>query len=103
MLNKFYITFFITMLCVSSFSQEKKKLIVAQDTLPNYSYSTIQEFWTQMEDIFNDPNFSNANWGVLIQSLETGEYFYKRNEDKLFRPASNMKLFTTAAGLILLG
>ncbi|HSP87253.1 MAG TPA: D-alanyl-D-alanine carboxypeptidase/D-alanyl-D-alanine-endopeptidase, partial [Ignavibacteriaceae bacterium] len=32
-----------------------------------------------------------------------GEYFYKRNEDKLFRPASNMKLFTTAAGLILLG
>jgi D-alanyl-D-alanine carboxypeptidase/D-alanyl-D-alanine-endopeptidase (penicillin-binding protein 4) len=56
-----------------------------------------------MEDIFNDPNFSNANWGVLIQSLETGEYFYKRNEDKLFIPASNLKLFTTSAGLFLLG
>ncbi len=103
MLNKFYITFFTLIFIYSSFSQEENKLIVEIDTLPNYSYSTIQEFWVQMDDIFNDPNFSNANWGVLIQSLETGEYFYKRNEDKLFRPASNMKLFTTAAGLILLG
>jgi D-alanyl-D-alanine carboxypeptidase/D-alanyl-D-alanine-endopeptidase (penicillin-binding protein 4) len=33
----------------------------------------------------------------------TGEYLYKRNEDKLFMPASCLKLFTTAAGLILLG
>ena len=39
----------------------------------------------------------------MIQSLETGEYFYKRNEDKLLMPASDLKLFTTAAGLILLG
>ncbi|MHB9010944.1 MAG: D-alanyl-D-alanine carboxypeptidase/D-alanyl-D-alanine endopeptidase [Ignavibacteriaceae bacterium] len=73
------------------------------DTTPKYSYSTLQEFWSQMNDIFNDPNFSNAQWGVVIQSLETGEYFYKRNEDKLFLPASNLKLFTTAAGLTLLG
>jgi D-alanyl-D-alanine carboxypeptidase/D-alanyl-D-alanine-endopeptidase (penicillin-binding protein 4) len=56
-----------------------------------------------MEDIFNDVNFSNAFWGVVIQSLETGEYFYKRNEDRLFMPASNLKLFTSAAGLLLLG
>jgi len=100
--NKFFIPFLVIMFFISSFAQEKKNLIVSSDTLPNYSYSTISEFWAQMDDIFNDPNFSNANWGVLIQSLETGEYFYKRNEDKLFRPASNMKLVTTAAGLILL-
>ena len=103
MLNKFYFLFIVIIFFTSGFSQEKKNLIVSSDTLPNYSYSTIPEFWTQMDDIFNDPNFSNANWGVLIQSLETGEYFYRRNEDKLFHPASNMKLFTTAAGLILLG
>jgi serine-type D-Ala-D-Ala carboxypeptidase/endopeptidase (penicillin-binding protein 4) len=77
--------------------------VVAKDTIPKYSYTTITEFWAQMDDIFNDPNFSNANWGVLIQSLETGEYFYKRNENKLFMPASNLKLFTSAAGLVLLG
>jgi drug/metabolite transporter (DMT)-like permease len=55
-----------------------------------------------MDDMLNDPNFSHANWGVLIQSLETGEYFYKRNENKLFMPASNLKLFTSSAGLVLL-
>jgi D-alanyl-D-alanine carboxypeptidase/D-alanyl-D-alanine-endopeptidase (penicillin-binding protein 4) len=79
----------------------------AQDTTKNspqrYSYTTIPEFRDQLNDIFNDPNFSNAQWGVIIQSLETGEYFYKRNEDKLMMPASDLKLFTTAAGLILLG
>ncbi len=74
-----------------------------RDTIPQYSYGTIQEFWNQMDDIFNDPNFINANWGVLIQSLQTGEYFYKRNENKLFMPASNLKLFTTAGALEILG
>jgi serine-type D-Ala-D-Ala carboxypeptidase/endopeptidase (penicillin-binding protein 4) len=73
------------------------------DTLTLHTYSSIPEFWEQMDDIFNDPTFSNAHWGVVIQSLETGEYFYKRNEDKFFIPASNMKLFTSAAGLLLLG
>lgn len=76
---------------------------IGQDTVPKYSFSTIPEFWRDMDDLFNDPNFSNAQWGVVIQSLETGEFFYKRNENKLFIPASDLKLFTTAAGLVLLG
>jgi len=75
----------------------------AQDSLQVFKPSTIREFREQIDDIFNDANFSNANWGVVIQSLKTGEYFYKRNEDKLFIPASNLKLFTSAAGLLTLG
>ena len=78
----------------------------AQDTTSSnnrFDGTTLPEFRSQLDDIFNDPNFSNAQWGVMIQSLETGEYFYKRNEDKLLMPASDLKLFTTAAGLILLG
>src|SRR5690606_3313828 len=92
------VLFLILLFSVSALPQNTES-----DSIPKYSYSTISEFWTQMEDIFNDPNFSNANWGVIIQSLETGEYFYKRNEDKLFIPASTLKLFTTSAGLISLG
>lgn len=68
-----------------------------------YNSSRITEFWQQIDDIFNDPNFNSASWGVVIKSLETGEYLYKRNEDKLMVPASNLKLFTTSAGLMLLG
>lgn len=98
-LSSLTITFFV--LTSVNFSQDSLNIKI--DSLPKYSYSTIPQFWAQIDDIFNDPNFSNAHWGVTIQSLETGEYFYKRNEDKLFRPASNMKLFTTSAGLLLLG
>ncbi|MBZ0199166.1 MAG: D-alanyl-D-alanine carboxypeptidase/D-alanyl-D-alanine-endopeptidase [Ignavibacteriaceae bacterium] len=98
MANKYFIIFIL--LFFSSLSAQE---VVKKDSLPRFSYSTLAELRAQLEDIFNDPNFSNAEWGVFIQSLETGEYFYKKNEDKLLMPASNLKLFTTAAGLILLG
>ncbi len=87
----------LILLCNVSFAQ-----VFQNKNFGRMSSSRLSEFWQQMDDIFNDPNFSNANWGVLIKSLETGEYFYKRNEDKLFIPASNLKLFTTAAGLFIL-
>jgi serine-type D-Ala-D-Ala carboxypeptidase/endopeptidase (penicillin-binding protein 4) len=83
---------------IESYSQETRI-----DTVPKFSYGTVPELWEQIDDIFNDPNFSNAHWGVVIQSLVTGEYFYKKNENKLFVPASNLKLFTTSAALNLLG
>lgn len=73
------------------------------DSIPKYSYGTVQELWNELDALFNDPNFANAHWGVSIQSLTTGEYFYRRNDNKLFMPASNLKLFTTAAALLLLG
>lgn len=76
---------------------------IKNDTIPKYSYSTVSELWEQLDDIFDDPNFNNSFWGVCIQSLVTGEYFYKNNEDKLLIPASNLKLFTTSSGLLMLG
>ena len=95
-----YLLFFILLFNSFNLSQERSK-----DTLSvsKNGAATIKDFWKEMDDIFNDPNFNNANWGVVIQSLETGEYFYRRNENKLFIPASDLKLFTTAAALILLG
>jgi len=57
----------------------------------------------ELDYIFADPSFAIAHWGVAIQSLKTGEYFYLRNEHKAFMPAPNMKLFTTAAALLTLG
>jgi serine-type D-Ala-D-Ala carboxypeptidase/endopeptidase (penicillin-binding protein 4) len=91
-------------LCFNSFESHGQETTHNKpDSLPLFSYSTISELREQLDEIFNDNSFRNANWGVVIQSLENGEYFYKRNEDKFFVPASNLKLFTTASGLLLLG
>jgi D-alanyl-D-alanine carboxypeptidase/D-alanyl-D-alanine-endopeptidase (penicillin-binding protein 4) len=93
------LAFFI--LINSCFSQVIQKS--DSDTLPKVKYSDLKEFSKVIDDIFNDPAFSNAHWGVVIQSLSTGEYFYNRNENKNFMPASNLKLVTTALALLQLG
>jgi D-alanyl-D-alanine carboxypeptidase/D-alanyl-D-alanine-endopeptidase (penicillin-binding protein 4) len=68
-----------------------------------YDSSKLPPLWEEIDAIIDDPNFSSAFWGISIRSVETGEYFYKKNADKLLIPASNLKLFTTSAGLLLLG
>lgn len=83
------------------YAQDSTKIVA--DSLIKSVKTNLSEFQKEIDDIFNDQSFRNANWGVVIQSLKSGEYFYKRNEDKFFVPASNLKLFTTAAGLLLLG
>jgi D-alanyl-D-alanine carboxypeptidase/D-alanyl-D-alanine-endopeptidase (penicillin-binding protein 4) len=100
--NPFY-KICLVILILSSIGNAQDSLKTISDSTKTDDYSTIQEFQNQIDDIFNDQSFRNAHWGVVIQSLKTGEYFYKRNEDKFFVPASNLKLFTTAAGLIILG
>ncbi len=46
---------------------------------------------------------SRALVGIQVVNLATGQIVYQRNEDKLFLPASNMKLFTMALALMRLG
>lgn len=42
-------------------------------------------------------------WGIEVVRVSDGKVVYAREADHLFLPASNMKLFTTAAGLEKLG
>ena len=44
-----------------------------------------------------------ARWGVFVVSTKDGRVLYSRNGDRLFTPASNMKVYTTAVALDLLG
>ena len=53
--------------------------------------------------LLNDPNLDNANIGIYIESLSDSKVIFNQNEHKLFVPASNMKLFTSAASLVRLG
>ena len=57
----------------------------------------------QIETILNQPDLSRGYFGVEITSLDSGKVLYSLNADKLFTPASNTKLFTTAAAFALIG
>jgi len=57
----------------------------------------------KIETIFEDTLFSHAHWGVLIKSLSTGQTIYEKNADRMFMPASNEKIPTTATALTKLG
>ena len=45
----------------------------------------------------------SINMGALVVDLNTGETLYQRNANRTFTPASNMKLFSDAAALLVLG
>jgi len=57
----------------------------------------------QVEKILAEPDLARGFWGIEITSLKTGKALFSLNADKMFTPASNTKLFTTAAALALIG
>jgi len=65
--------------------------------------STDAELGQLIDRAIDSSDFSSARWGVSVVSLRDGRVLYGRNADKLFTPASNMKLYTTAVALDLLG
>ena len=53
--------------------------------------------------VLTQPDLQRGFWGIEIASLASGKVLYSQNSEKLFTPASNTKLFTTAATLALIG
>lgn len=56
-----------------------------------------------IDSMVNDPQFRNAQWGVLIVDPQSGDTLYSHNAGKLFMPASNQKILTGATALVQLG
>ena len=57
----------------------------------------------EIDRAIDESEFASARWGVFVMSLRDGRILYSRDGDKLFTPASNMKIYTTAVALDLLG
>lgn len=58
---------------------------------------------SQIDSLFNEEMFEHAHWGVLIKSLDTGKKWYEKNSHKMYMPASNQKIITTASAMVNLG
>jgi D-alanyl-D-alanine carboxypeptidase/D-alanyl-D-alanine-endopeptidase (penicillin-binding protein 4) len=57
----------------------------------------------KIESILSAPDLASASWGIKIVALPDGRPWYSLNDNKLFVPASNTKLFTGSAVLALVG
>ena len=65
--------------------------------------STLAEFRQKVKLHLDHPCLKAGNFGVKIVSLDNGEVVYQHQNDRVFIPASNLKLLTTAAALKFLG
>lgn len=57
----------------------------------------------RINELLARPAARRAFWGIAVRDLATGSAVYERNAGKLFLPASNAKLFSTALALSRLG
>src|SRR6185295_18566919 len=60
---------------------------------------TLADLRTRISQVLDKPELAPAMVGIKVTSLQTGRVLFEENASKLLRPASNMKLYTVAAGL----
>jgi D-alanyl-D-alanine carboxypeptidase/D-alanyl-D-alanine-endopeptidase (penicillin-binding protein 4) len=73
-----------------------------QPSLAPNKPATLAELQSRIAALLDQPKFASARWGARIITTEGGAVF-ERDVDKTFMPASNMKLYTSAAALDAFG
>ncbi len=76
------IFFFLTILIVSAYPQSIK---------------------SKIDNVLKDKFFESCLVSIQVEDLTANKTLYQKNETILLRPASNMKVITSAAGLLYLG
>ena len=76
-----------------------KQPVVAQES----ATAGPSDLASRLDTAIDESDLGAARWGVCVISMSDGSIVYQRNSDKLFTPASNMKIYTTGVALDLLG
>ena len=71
--------------------------------LRSIATDSVESLRSDLEAIFADQHFANAQWGVKVVSLDNSETLFEKNALQLYIPASNNKIITAASALIRLG
>ncbi|MFW6079929.1 MAG: D-alanyl-D-alanine carboxypeptidase/D-alanyl-D-alanine-endopeptidase [Gemmatimonadota bacterium] len=67
------------------------------------SDAEVQALRADLDEILRRPGWADASWSVMAVSLDRGDTLFARGAGRPLTPASNVKLFTTAAALRHLG
>lgn len=70
---------------------------------PTQEPESRQQLVTQLENAIDAAGWTEDRWSVLVVSLDAGDTLFAHRAEESVLPASNLKLFTTAAGLYFLG
>lgn len=65
--------------------------------------SYVSALRTDLAEIIRRPGWTGDRWSVMVVSLDRGDTLFSQGGTEPLAPASNMKLFTTAAALYYLG
>ena len=61
------------------------------------------EFRATVDSLIGDRNFRSAQWGLIVVDPITHDTLVSHNAGKLFVPASNQKILTSATAIAQLG
>lgn len=82
-------------------TQPEKASQTSSSANSNVGFDAVLE--RDIDQLIDKSDSGKARWGAFVMSLKDGRVLYSRDGDKLFTPASNMKIYTTAVALDLLG
>lgn len=72
-------------------------------TLLTISLTLSQSISSRINKVISNKFFDSCLIAIQVEDLTTNKTLFKKNEKMLLRPASNLKIITSAAGLIYLG
>ena len=90
----------VQLLIIIPAQAQQPKTIAPPPALPAVCTNQIS---TAINEIIDRPELRRYRWGIVVQGLGGTNQLYNRDGDRLFIPASNIKLITTAVALRQLG